>query len=355
MSKSLLRALIALVTLASCADQPTAPEAVMAPQSHVGAATTPEPVVSIAHGTWQLELWPFTSAAIAGAASDPINVVFPNRDPRAVRASLLFLNGDRTAYGMPSAPPFNCVWKDAVGGAQVTYTNASGWSGSDVQLECGEYAPMRFHLRLFTAGTSTIANGHFEVIVPGTNQHEVLSWELAERLVTVDFIRSGLLATMAVTQPINPTPTFRGINPLIYNGLPLPLRALIGGPLENVTAPVGIRTDGRASIFALATTPEQQPLLVRREFTIQFNQIIPKPFCASGPFDYLLVQGPVDVRQMIHAASSGHYMSRYHATGSLELTPVNPLTRQPIGETFRAQVNDIYRNIITDNVTLTSH
>jgi hypothetical protein len=214
---------------------------------------------------------------------------------------------------------------------------------------------MRFHLRLFSAGTSTVANAHFEVIVPGTNQHEVLSWELAEQLVTVDFMRSGLLRGVGQTQQINPAPTFRGINPLIYNGLPVQLRGLIGGPLGNVSAPVGIASNGRATIFDLANTPEQEAMLVKREFTIQFNQIIPKPFCASGPFDYLLVQGPVEVRQTIHTTSSGHYMSRYHATGSLDLTPVNPLTREVIGETYRAQVNDIYRNVITDNVSLTSN
>ena len=343
MSKSILACLV-LATMTACADQ-SDPLDPSARRADVVVEAVPA-VTPISFGSWQLDLWPFTSATIGGIESDPINLVFPNRDPRAVRASLMFLNANRTAFGLPNAPPFNCTWKDAVGAAQVTYSE-HGWSGSDVQLECGDYAPMRFHIRLFSVGSSTIAQAHFEVIVPGTNQHEVLSWELGETLVMIDVRRSGLLGAIGQTQPINPAPTFRVINPLIYNGLPLQLRALVGGP--------GIANNGRATILDLARTAEQEQMLVQREFTIEFNQVIPKPFCASGPFDYLLVQGPVLVKQMIHTTPSGNYMSRYHATGSLDLTPIHPITRQVLGETYRAQVNDIYRNIITDNVTLTSN
>jgi hypothetical protein len=280
--------------------------------------------------------------------------VFANRDARAVRAALMFLDGNRTAFGMPSSAPFNCTWKDAVGAAQVSYEESEGWTGSAVQLECGDFAPMRFHLRLFPAGAATLGNVHFEVIVPGTNQHEVLSWELAEKMITADFARSGLLSGVTMTQSINPAPIFRGINPLIYNGLPAALRFLIGGPAGNVTVPVGIQTDGRATVFTLAGTREQEAALVRREFGILFNQVIPKPFCASGPLDFLRVQGTVQVKQTINTTPSGNYLSMYHASGSLDLTPINPLTGET-GETFRAQVNDIYRNIITDQVTLTSN
>jgi hypothetical protein len=352
MSKSTFAATCVLALLAGCADQdPTAPNADL----HYAVADDPAPpTVAITLGAQQLMLWPYTSATIGGPESDPINLIFPDRDPREVRAALLFLDGNRTAFGMPNAAPFNCTWKEAVGGAQVTYVEEVGWSGSAVQLECGDYAPMRFHLRMFRAGAATVANVHFEVIVPGTNLHEVLSWELAEQLIMVDFMRSGLLSGIGQTQQINPAPTFRGINPLIYNGLPVQLRALIGGPLGNVSAPVGIANNGRATIFNFASTPEAESVVAQREFTIQFNQIIPKPFCASGPFDYLLVQGPVVIKQTVRTTPSGNYLSSYHATGSIDLTPVNPITRQVIGETYRAQVNDIYRNIITDNVTLTS-
>ena len=343
---------LALVFLAGCADQD--PASLDKDRSFSATDAVVPPTVTVSAGGGSLTFWPYTSASIGGPESDPINVVFANRDARAVRAALMFLDGNRTAFGMPNAPPFNCTWKDAVGGAQASYAETEGWTGSAVQLECGDYAPMRFHVRLFPAGSATLGNVHFEVIVPGTNRHEVLSWELAERLITADFARSGLLSGVTQTQPINPAPTFGGINPLIYNGLPAGLRAIIGGPPGNVATPVGIQTDGRATVFMLSGTREQQAALVQREFAIPFNQIIPKPFCASGPLDYLRVQGSVNVKQTINTTPSGNYLSMYHASGSLDLTPINPLTGET-GETFRAQVNDIYRNIITDQVTLTSN
>jgi hypothetical protein len=342
---------LALAVLAGCVDQePLSPDR---RAFSVAEAVVP-PTVAVTAAGQQLTFWPYTSATIGGPESDPINVVFANSDARGVRAALLSLDGNRTAFGMPNTPPFNCTWKDAVGGAQVSYADAEGWTGSAVQLECGDYAPMRFHVRLFPAGSATLGNVHFEVIVPGTNQHAVLSWELAEKLLTADLARSGLLAGVTQTQSINPAPTFQGIIPQIYNGLPPALRFLIGGPAGNVSTPVGIQTDGRATVITLSATPQQQPGLVQREFAIPFDQIIPKPFCSTGPLDYLRVQGTVNVKQTINATPSGNYMSMYHASGSLDLTPINPLTGE-VGETFRAQVNDIYRNLITDQVTQTSN
>jgi hypothetical protein len=346
MFKSFVYAAFVLSVFSGCADQRDPLEPTPSTSASV-VEGEPAGLTAVAVGSGHVVFWPFTSSMINGPESDPINLIFPSRDARDIRASLLFLNGDRTAFGLPNTEPFNCVWKEAVGGAQVTYARETGWTGSAIQLECGDFAPMRFHLRLFPAGTSTIANVHFEVVVPGTNQHEVLSWELAEQLIKVDFLRSGLVSSIAQTQQINPAPTFRSINPLIYNSLPASLRELIGGP--------GIATDGRASVITLARTAESEPMLAKREFVITFNQIIPKPFCASGPFDYILVQGPITVRQTVHVTASGNYLSRYHASGSLDLTPVNPLTREVIGETYRAQVNDIYKNVITDNATLTSN
>lgn len=342
------------LTLATgCEESPTEP--VLSARPSFNEVAAPTPLVSVSFAGWQSSFWPFTSTALNGPASDPINVLFPNRDSREVRASLMMLNGDRTAFGMPNAPPFNCVWKDAVGDAQLTYAEESGWTGSAIQLECGDYAPMRFHVRLFPAGESTIANAHFEVIVPGTNQHEVLSWEVAEQLVKVDFLRSGLLnpaAPLGATQPINPTPTFKTINHLIYNGLPLALRALIGGPIGNVSAPVPILSDGRAAIINMAAAAEAEKTIARRELVINFNQTIPKPFCSTGPFDYVRVQGPVTVDQTIIVNPNGDFSSRFHAHGTLEVTPVNPLNGAVLGDTYKAVINEHQRNVVTDDRTL---
>ena len=288
---------------------------------------------------------------------DPINLVFPNRDARAIRASLMFLDGDRTAFGLPSAPPFNCVWQDAVGDPQVGYTTEAGWTASVIQLECGDYAPMRFHLRLFPAGTSTIANAHFEVIIPGTNEHEVLSWELAEAIVKVDFLRSGLLdpaAPVGVTAPITPAPTYRTINPLIYNGLPAALWTLIGGPSGPVAAPVPIPNDGRAVVLNLASAHEAERAIIRRTVVINFNQTIPKPFCSQGPYDYLHVTGTIEIDQTTMTKPHGDFTSRFHAHGMLEVVPINPLTGALLGDPYKAVINEQQSNVLTDKRTLTT-
>ena len=201
MSKSFVYAALATAILSGCADEPGPLEPAELTKASV-VEGEPGGLTTVALGSGDLVFWPYTSAAINGPESDPINLIFPSRDPREVRASLLFLNGDRTAFGLPNAPPFNCVWKEAVGGAQVSYTQASGWTGSAIQLECGDYS-MRFHLRLFPAGTATIANVHFEIVVPGTNAHEVLSWDRDELLSRVDFMRSGLLGSCARTRVVN--------------------------------------------------------------------------------------------------------------------------------------------------------
>jgi hypothetical protein len=76
-----------------------------------------------------------------------------------------------------------------MGANQTSYTEADGWSGSAIQLECGAYEALRFHLRLFRAGAWTLANAHFETIIPGNQEHQVPSWEQAQQFVTGDIIR----------------------------------------------------------------------------------------------------------------------------------------------------------------------
>lgn len=296
-------------------------------------------------------------ARLAGTASDPIGLLFTGQtDPRSLRAALLFLDGDRTAFGFPDAFPFNCTWRDAIGGVQTAYATPEGWTANAIQLECGEYETLRVHLRLFDLGAWTAATPHFEVLIPATTEHQVLSWELAEQLVVADLLRSGLLdpaAPFAVTDPIHPSP-WREIPVPIYNGLPLELRAAIGGPLADVAEPVPIATDGRATILNVARSVKGAPTVARQALTIEFDQVIPKPFCARGEFDYILVQGPVDLRQQVVVTRSGNFVSQFQAHGHLDVTPVDPRTDPPtrVGEMYRAQVVEHHRGIVTDQVTL---
>ncbi len=352
--------LLQVMFLTGCADR-NEPAGVSqsALAASASGAPAPAPLVTVTAGGGALTFWPFAGDNFAGAPVDPINLIFTDEaDPRGLRAALLLLDGDRTAFGFPNAFPFNCTWSDAIGGVETAYGSSAGWVAGAMQLACGPYGPLRFHLRFFDLGRATIGNVHFEVLIPGTADHAVLSWELAEQLVVADFVRSGLLdpsAPLAVTGSINPSP-FRDIHPAIYNGLPTELRAAIGGPLGNVTAPVPIATDGRATVLNLAGSVSGSPAVARQEFVIQFGQVIPKPFCTSGPADFLLVQGPVQLRQQIVLTRSGNYESEFHAQGHLDITPVNVSTNPPtpIGETFRAQVNEHHAGVITDAVTMAS-
>ena len=312
----------------------------------------PSPLVTVSVGAASLELWPYTGTNFSGTPQDPVNLIFFGKaDPRDIRAALLSLNGDRTAFGFPPVPPFNLTWDDGMGGDEHTgYGGPDGWTGSAIQLACGAYDQPRFHIRLFKAGPWTIASAHFEVLIPGTTDHQVLSWELAEQFVTADFTRSGLLnpgAPVIPTGKINESP-FRTIPAIIYNGLPVELRALIGGPLGNVTEDVGIPTDGHAVILNLAGKAARVPGVRSQDFIINFDQVVPKPFCSSGPTDYIFVQGPVRMQQTVRLTPGGVYTMSFYAQAKLTATPVDPVSGQPIGATMNAFVTQRHAGTMTD-------
>lgn len=350
----------ALLGLAGCDQrEATAPE----PARFSNAAPTPAPapsgLVTVDLPAGPTTFWPFTGTDFSGTPSDPINLVFiGHADPRDLRAALFALDGDRSAFGLPNTFPFNCTWQDAIGDVETGYVAGGGWVGSAIQLACGAFGPLRFHLRFFAAGSVTLAGVHFETQIPATTTHEVLSWELAEQLVVVDFLRSGVLdpvEPLFPTGPVNPSP-WRAINPLVYNGLPADLRAAIGGPAGDQTDPIPIANDGSATVLNVAATHGTRTGVAVQDFDIQFGQVIPKPFCASSPADFLYVQGPVHLRQINVFTPSGSYVSQFHATGHLELTPVNPLTDPPtpVGDSYTAVVNQIQSGIMTDRVTRAS-
>jgi hypothetical protein len=325
-------------TLAACdgegpVSEPTAP-------SLSAAVAPPAGLVAVPADGGSLAIWPYTGADFSGTPQDPVNLVFSGRaDPRAIRAALFALSGDRTAFGFPAVAPFTCTWTDAIGDLQTGYGAERGWVGSAVQLACGGFGPVRFHVRLFQAGPLTLGNAHFELLIPGTTDHQVLSWELAEQLVTADLARSGLLAAApAPTTTINSAPTFREIPATIYNLLPPELRAAIGGPTGQVSASVGIVTDGRATSFDLgrSAAPAEG---TSQHFVINFDQVIPRPFCA-GAGEFLHAQGPVDLRKDVRVNPTGALVSEFQASGHLTLTPVDPSTGTPIGQPYDAEVSD---------------
>jgi len=311
----------------------------------------PSPLVTVYSGDNSLSFWPFTGTNFSGEGQDPINLIFfGEADPRDIRAALLSLDGDRSAFGFPPVPPFNSTWDDAIGDVQTGYGEPDGWVGGCVQLSCGEYGEARFHVRLFRIGNWTVGNAHFEVLIPGTTDHQVLSWERAEEFVIADFIRSGLLnpdVPMIPTDQINPSP-FRAIPAVIYNGLPVEIRQYIEGPLSDVSEDVPINTDGHAMILNLADKVDHQLGVWQNDLVINFDQVIPKPFCSSGPDDYVYVQGPVSLSQTVRLTRRGIFTMNFHADGELSVTPVDPLTGEQIGETLTARIKQHHASIVTN-------
>lgn len=312
----------------------------------------PAEQATIALGGEPLTFWPYTGVTFEDTPVDPINVVFAGQaDPRQIRAALLALDGDRTAFGYPDAPPFNARWQDALGGDVHTAcaVDGHGWQGSVVQLTLGDYGPIRFHLRLFRTGCScasgcwTLGGAHFELQIPGTTEHEVLSWEKAEQLIMVDMLRSGLLdpdLPMLPTGPINATPSYRTIRMEIYNLLPPDLIEFIEGPPQPVSAPVPLPSDGQGTIFNLAGSAQVTPEQYTASAVIEFDQLVPRPFCSDGPGDFLLITGPVTFSLTTEVDAALDFRSRSDYIGELMAQPfdLSDGTPVPVGDPFPARV-----------------
>jgi len=313
----------------------------------------PSGLVTIPLGGESIDVWPYTGSDF-GTASDPLNLVFAgNTDARRIRAALLSLDGNRT--GFPPVYPFNQRWSDAMGGVQTAYTDGDGWVGSVIQLQLGTYGPVRFHLRLFDTrnafgdgGTWALGGAHFEILIPGTADHQVISWELAERLVKADLMRSGLLAgSPAESDFINPAPGYRTIPPPIYNGIPDGLKLICGLPTGPSATPVPIPTDGKATLLTVVGEVADNTGEENQEFTLTYRQIIPRPFCSGGPLDFLLVEGPVSLRKDVLDAD-GRYEYSAEIRGHLLATPVDVTKNPPVptGEAFRVSASDVQHGFL---------
>jgi len=334
-----------VIALSACSDLNETSETTPVTTS---AAAQPGPggLVSVPVPGGATTFWPYTGTDFSGTGQDPINLVFSGEaDALAIRAALMGLNGDRSAFGFPGAAPFNCTWSDAIGGSQTAYGDEAGWTGSAIQLQCGEYGPIRFHLRLFDAGAVTLGGVHFEMLIPGTADHQVLSWELAEQLVAADMMRTGLLAA---AQPLTPTASihaapFRDIPAVLYNLLPVELKGIVGGPLGSVSAPVSIPTDGRATIVHLASAATVVPGVWAQDFVLEFGQTVPKPFCSPGPAAFLQLSGPVRLRQRIQVLENGRMIGSFHADGRLGIQPLDFSSGSPVpsGEAYEAEVKEV--------------
>lgn len=355
---------VVAVVAAACADQPgptdvadveLAPERAEAELASVSMPQSPDDRATVAGVTF----WPYTARTPSlHDPADPINLVFTGEgaDPRLIRAALMELGGDRSALGLPNAPPFDCVWTDAIGATQAVFAEDHGWSGSAVQLQCGTYEELRFHVRLFRVGDVTVGNAHLDVRIPGTTDHDVLSWELPQLLVMLDLQRLG--ATPSFVGPINQNPTYRQVLEPIFDGIMANQPALFG-LLTTPPTPLppsihvsdrALFNDGVASVLDVPAfqAPPGGTEISRQTVEIQFGQFIPRPFCEGGEAEILRVDGPVTLTQQVVYTSSGQFISRYHARGHLDVQIVSPVPSEP----YRALVNQHGRSVLTDQVNM---
>jgi hypothetical protein len=194
-------------------------------------------------------------------------------------------------------------------------------------------------VRIFREGNVTVANAHYEILIPGTNQHEVLSWELAEGLVTADIARSGYLgAAPSPSAVITAAPYYRAAQAAVASMLPAPQIAALGLHV-NGDGTASIPNDGRAMMLRLASAPAITEGLVDSDFVIQFGQVIPKPFCTQGTTGYLFASGPITVH-MRSGIVDGNFESTTTSDGTLNLVEFNPITRQPASAPYQGIVGE---------------
>jgi hypothetical protein len=339
-----LTAVMLGLALTACGDNPVSP----AGASPEGAAAlsvegfAPPPPSGLV-GVGSIQVWPWTGRDLDETIADPMNLVFTGDvDIVSLRAALMSLDGDRTSFGFPSAYPFNCTWNDASGEMQTAYTSGDGWVSNGVQLQCGNYDPLRFHIRLFAAGNAVVAAVHFDLLIPNTPQHQVISWELPQQLVTVDFVRSGLLAAAPAPAAVSAPGPVQSIPKPIYDGIPDALKVAAGlppGPAPGASVP--IPSDGVATVLNIGTRASVTAGVDEYEMTLPFNQVIPKPFCSAGPLDYVLAQGPVEISVSTRVNDRGELVTRNTLRGDLSVTPFDVLTQTPSGATYKAQISEI--------------
>ena len=341
-SASLGLALSAAVAVAACDEvSPTGPTAEARPSLAVEGFSPPPPAGLVTVGA--LEVWPWTGRDLGETIADPLNLLFTgDADIVSIRAALMSLGGDRTGFGFPAAPPFDCTWKDAHGGMQAVYTSGAGWVGNAVQLECGDYAPVRFHIRLFDAGEAVAAAVHFDLLIPGTPEHQVLGWELPQQLVMVDLLRSGLLGAAPTFVPLSAPGGVGAIPKVLYDQIPDALKGAMGLPLGPAPGPaVPIPSDGVATVLEIGTPAPVTADVVEYDLAVPFNQLIPRPFCSSGPTDFVMVQGTVELGVRSRVSQNGQLETHNTLRGDLQVTPIDVATGQPSGAPFPAQISAV--------------
>ena len=311
-------------------------------------APRPPDIVDVSTGGQQMTLWPFTGNDFSGAPSDPINLIFPDTDPRQLRQALMALDTTRPSF---AALPFaGCLWRDAMGSEQVAWAEADGWVGGAVQLACVKAGaplgdPFRVHVRFFRQGTSTLGAAHLDFLIPGSAEHESIAWELPRAFVTYDMGRTGLLTSPPSSVSLIPPGSLGVVRRPIFDGLVaggagglLAILGLSAPPSGDVPIPVS----GQATILASHIVFEPKKATIRDELEVVYGINVPKPFCATGPTDFVRLQGPLRLALTTRMSSSGDFSRTYTISGLLTVTPL------PIGDAAPGLVLEEHVALLTD-------
>jgi hypothetical protein len=317
-------------------------------------APKPPDTTVVTLGPRSMELWPYTGTDFTGTPSDPVNLFFVNTDPRALRQALLALDDDRPQIAPVPLPIDRCTWIDGMGSEQTAWGEVDRWVGGEVQLVCtlpghplGD--TFRFHVRLFRQGRDTVGAAHFEIRIPGTGEHQVLSWDFARDFVAAEMERVRPVVRSEIIPLISPG-TFRSVNGLLYGQLVrdpglagllafLGIDAAVADPEGNPLIP----TSGDAVAFAPHLGHRVREDRSRASTTIEYDVTTPRPFCASGPYDFVHLSGSVQFDQKVSVDRSGEYRRRYDIAGDLTVIPVNPLTGEIVGPPTPAHVEERHR------------
>ena len=320
----------------------------------------PSGLVRVSAGGEKLTLWPYTTSDFK-TPSDPINLVFPNADPREIRQVLMKLDGARSLPQLAGLPFADCRWTDAMGYEQAAYHVdrwRGDWAGGVVQLACvhGEAPlgdPFRFHIRLFRAGKHTVGNAHFEILIPGTAEHEVLSWDFARDFAAYDMGETKTVVAPPQQVGMIPAGSFRAVRRAVYeelvkydSGALIPLLAYLNLYPAPGTGDVPIPTNGKAAALVTAIDFEPSRTHVVTTTQVEYTIDAPKPFCSTGPYDFVKLEAPIQFTLSVSTGPSGRYERTYTVGGTLSATPevpTSPTTFVPVGPTVPASVFEVHQ------------
>ncbi len=319
--------------------EPTTPN----PDPNTNAQPAPAGRVTVALEEDALEFWPFTGSGFDGAEVDPIHLILVGATPVEVREALLGVDGSsRSLPGLAAIPTLREAWTEAIANPQTAFIGGR-WTASVVQLELGSYDPLRVHVRLFGGFTRsgvpvTLGAAHLEVLIPGTHEHQVVSWEAARAILVEDLLRSGYADAAGAwrTGPIAPRPAYRSVPRAVHRALSPELAGLASVPAAPDAA-VPLPHDGTATVLRFASTPELQPGALERVSELEIDEVAPMPFGGAGEAH---VSGRVVLQRVGRVGPRGEYTYEGGFKGTLLVTPITG-DRDPVpsGAPMEARVD----------------